>query len=107
MQTHDDESHSLRGEFLKRLRERADAAQKAAASTITTGAAGEKSLADWKSNDIHCRLMPNDEQGILRISIGGGENMPVRMNYCTIRGEVGECIALLEKAIVALRNCPG
>ena len=104
MQTHDDSNH--RNDFLQRLMERADKAKEDKTSQITTGLRGEEALAKWKSNQVHVTHMPNDEQGILRISIGGGKNMPVRMNYCTIRGSVGECIQLLEKTILALRNAP-
>lgn len=105
MQTHFDNQH--RQTFMDQLRERADKAKDAAASTITAGAAGEQPLAAWKaSNGIHCRHMPDDEQGILRISVGGGDHLPVTLNYVTVRGKVGDCIALLQKAIDALRECP-
>jgi len=50
--------------------------------------------------------MPDDEHGILRISVGGGDSTPVQLNYCTVRGGVGRCINLLEQAIAALRECP-
>lgn len=47
-----------------------------------------------------------DEQGILRISVGGGDHLPVTLNYCTIRGSVGDCIKMLEMALDALRDSP-
>jgi len=101
--THMNSNHS----FLERLRERADAAEKAAASTITAGTDAEQELGSWKaSNGIHCRHMPDDEQGILRLSIGGGDHLPAKMNYVVVRGKIGQCIELLEKALVALRECP-
>lgn len=107
MQTHDDTNHGLRDRFLDQLRNRADAAEKAAASLSAAGGPGEEPLGAWKaSNGMHVKHMPDDEQGILRISAGGGENLPVTMNYLVIRGPVGQCIDLLEKALVALRESP-
>ena len=107
MQTHSDSNHDLRSRFLNELRGRADKAERAAAAAITAGEKDEKELGSWKaSNGMHCRHMPDDPQGILRISAGGGESLPVTMNYLVIRGKVGECIDLLEKALVALRECP-
>jgi hypothetical protein len=104
MQTHSDTAHT---KFIDELRSRADKAEKASASVITAGEKDEKELASWKaSNGVHCRHLPDDPQKILRISIGGGEDLPITMNYLVIRGKVGQCIDLLEKALVALRECP-
>ena len=50
-------------------------------------------------------ICQDDEQGILRISIGGCDTA-VGLNYCVIRGDLGQCIDLLEKALVALRDAP-
>lgn len=75
--------------------------------TDDAGASVEQELGSWKaSNGIHCRHMPDDEQGILRLSIGGGDHLPSKMNYVVVRGKIGQCIELLEKALVALRECP-
>ena len=106
MQTHDDGQHNIRSEFMERLRARAHESQTIGASTITSGSIGEVPLAKWKHRGIHVTHMPDDEQGILRISVGGGNNTPVVLNYCTIRGSVGECIELLERTIKALRKSP-
>lgn len=104
MQTHEDMQH--RRQFLDRLEQRADKCVKDRASEITIGGPGEKPLASWKAANVHVVHMPDDEQGILRISAGGGSHLPLELNYCTIRGKVGACIALLEKCIAALRECP-
>ena len=118
MQTHDDNNHGLRERFLSELRNRADRSEKAGAAAITAGAPDEKPLAQWKaSNGMHVRHLPDDglhgssrtlivEQGILRISAGGGDHLPVTLNYLVVRGPVGKCIELLEKALVALRESP-
>lgn len=85
MQTHSDKSH----QFIDELQRRAAKAEKAAASVITAGEKGEEELGSWKaSNGFHCRHMPDDPQGILRLSIGGGEHLPVTMNYDEIAGGV-------------------
>jgi len=103
MQTHEDSQHK----FIAELRERAAKANTAAASVIAAGEKDEQELGSWKaSNGVHCRHLPDDPQGILRLSIGGGEHLPVTMNYVVVRGRVGQCIELLEKALVALRECP-
>lgn len=107
MQTHDDNNHGLRQRFLNELRGRADRAEKASASVIAAGSENEKPLASWKSsNGVHVKHLPDDEQKILRISAGGGDHLPVTMNYVVIRGPVGQCIELLEKVLVALRESP-
>lgn len=100
MQTHEDFQHSS---FMERLKQRAEQAK--GRSKITAGTDDEEPLAKWKHGDIHVKHLPDDEQGILRISIGGGQT-PVPLNYCVIRGGVGQCIELLKKAIEALRAAP-
>lgn len=106
MQSHFDSEHEQKA-FLQRLKERAGRATESNLSRITAGGSGEKELASWKgSNGVHVRHLPDDEQGILRISAGGGSDLPLPMEYLVIRGSVGKCIALLEKAIVALRESP-
>ena len=102
-QTHEDQTHG----FLEVLRDRAAKAEKAAASVIAAGEKDEQELGSWKaSSGVHCRHLPDDPQGILRLSIGGGDHLPVTMNYVVVRGKIGQCIDLLEKALVALRECP-
>jgi hypothetical protein len=99
MQTHEDEGH--RRKFLNRLQERADDMVRDRASEITAGKEGEAELGRWKHAGVHVTHLPPDEQGILRISIGGGLDI-VPMNYCVFRGDRGPCIYLLKKAIRAL-----
>lgn len=107
MQTHDNSNHGLREQFLNELRGKADRMGAKGTSSITAGELNEESICEWKgSNGVHCRRMPDDEHNVLRISIGGGEHLPVTLNYCVVRGGVGQCIELLEKALKALRECP-
>lgn len=106
MQTHTNESH-LRSEFLRLLTERAEVGKKSGNASITAGGDGEPELAKWNaSNGMQVVHRPDDPQGILRISIGGGRDTPEPLDYCTIRGGVGKCIELLESAIAALKESP-
>lgn len=107
MQSHDNGSHSLREEFLNALRGKADRMGAKGTSSIASGELNEEPICVWKgSNGVHCRKLPDDEHKVLRISIGGGDHLPVTLNYCTVRGDIGQCIELLEKALKALRECP-
>lgn len=104
MQTHRNQEHS---QFMDLLRQRAAEAVADGNGTIAGGQDNEFPHVAYKAkNGVHVRVMPDDPQGILRLSIGGGDHLPVTMNYCTVRGDVGQCIQLLEKALVALRECP-
>ena len=69
-QTHEDRTHGT--EFLRRLTQRADDMVRDKQSENTAGKEGEEPLAEWKHKGVSVRHMPDDEQGILRISIGGG-----------------------------------
>lgn len=116
MQTHDDASHfppdafpmksyeDQQREFLKRLEERAAEMVRDKKSEITAGRNDEQTLAEWNFRGIGVRQLPDDEQGILRISIGGDVN--VNINYCVFRGNRQACINLLRDALVALQQKP-
>lgn len=98
MQTHMDSSHS---DFMRRLEERAAKAVENKASEITVGKEGEEPLAVWMHGRMRVTHMPPDEQGILRISIGGMANIG---NYLVFRGDVPKCVELLERALLAIRS---
>lgn len=107
MQTHmDSDFREARREFMDQLQARADRAVQAGASTITGGIDGEPVLNQWKRRGVEVRELPADEQGILRISVGGGEDTPVQLNYCVFRGNHGKCVDLLRKALIALQEGP-
>lgn len=103
MQTHEDMEH--RTEWLKSVMDKAARAQQSAASVITAGAAGEHTVARWKSNGIEVCQRPDDEHGILRISVGGGDT-PVPCDYLVFRGDHSKCVDLLRKALRALEAGP-
>lgn len=91
-----------RRDFLKELTTRAELMSELGANREQHGTP----LAEWKAEGFRCSVLPDDSMGILRISIGGGDDTPVRGDYCNVRGDVGKCITLLERALVALRKCP-
>lgn len=95
---HDDDAQ----DFVRRLEERAGAAMSAQTSTIAGGVPGEEVQDQWQARGVHVRQLPPDEQGILRISIGGGPRTPVQLNYCTFRGPHGDCVDLLRKVLAAM-----
>ena len=104
MDTHRDSSHLTAARFMDRLKERA--AEDEPLSQITAGKEGEPTLAKWNYGGVSIRQLPPDEQGILRISIGGGET-PVPLNYLVFRGSHGACVDLLRKSLAALEAGPG
>lgn len=73
-------------------------------SSITGGKPNEPELDEWKHGDITCIQRPNDEHGILRISVGGDHPIRKGINYCVFRGDPTQCAYLLEKAARALRE---
>jgi hypothetical protein len=88
---------------MDRLQRRADAMVDLKQSIITAGKDGEVPLKEWSACGVGVKQLPNDEQGILRISIGGGDHLPVNADYCVYRGDRQACIELLEKSLEALR----
>ncbi len=106
MQTHDDFDayQKMAGKQfdMDRLKDRADKMAREGLSQITAGKRGEQAIAKYDAKGVHVVKMPDDEQGILRISIGGGVPM-VNVNYCTYRGDKQRCIEMIEKALEALK----
>lgn len=101
MQTHEDVDFDW-----PRLQERAKEMTKRGASQITAGEPGEEVLQSWDSaNGVSVKQLPDDEQGILRISVGGGIQK-IDVNYCVCRGDLAKCAHLLEKAAHALKDGP-
>jgi len=93
---------TFRERFIKELAGRAETIKKQEGSQITSGFDGEPFLAKWTAANVQVVQRPDDPQDILRISIGGGDHLPVSLNYCVIRGDRKRCIQLLQRAIKAL-----
>src|SRR3972149_5005249 len=107
MESHlDSDGNRLRDAFMGRLGERADNIRSDGRSQITGGSDGDASVAEWERRGVHVRQLPDDEQGILRISIGGGNETPVPLNYCVFSGKHSKVVDLLRKALVALQEGP-
>lgn len=102
MGSHSDSDHELRREFLKELKLRAELMTDLGKNDLQEG----NVLLDWQHDGMRFQLLPDDRQKILRISIGGGDCLPVVGNYCNIRGDIGQCIHLLEKALAGLKRHP-
>lgn len=102
MQSHQDFDAQI--QFMDRLRRRAADMTEAGQSKITGGVDGEEILSEWKRGGVSVRQLPPDEQGILRISVGGGTDTPVELNYCVYRGSHSKCVDLLRKALIALER---
>lgn len=90
----------------QQLKRRAQLAQTHGGGVIAGGEPGEPVLQRWELDGMQCVVRPNDPQGILRISIGGGPELPGGMGYCTIRGDKQQCIELLTRALQALQAGP-
>ncbi len=96
MQTHDDFDYA-------RLQERAEQMVRDKASEITAGKPGEITLRSYEAtNGVHVKQLPEDEQKIFRVSIGGHEIESI--SYCVYRGDPGKCAELLDNAAKAIRE---
>lgn len=103
MQSHDD--RDFRDNWMKSLKEKAEKMRAAGESSITGGKVGEEPLEQWKSHRVGVVHLPDDEHGILRISIGSSDE-PVELSYCVFRGNHNDCCNLLRRALAAMEKGP-
>lgn len=102
MESHqDDDSLQLDPKFWPRLQRRAEGMKEYGLSQITGGKPDEPVLDQWQHGVMHIIQRPDDEQGILRISIGGGVK-GADLDYCVFRGKRQQCLDLLRAAVRAL-----
>ncbi len=88
-----------------RLRKRTDRMVQNKQSEITAGKPGEKPLGEYDFRGMGIRRMPEDEQCILRVSVGAGTmGASQKVRYCVFRGDPGACAHLLEEAAKAIRG---
>lgn len=112
MQSHEDNSHArnrmheaLNKEWLDSLEKKANKLVSEKKSTITAGEEDELPLTEYSAtNEVHVKRLPEDKHGIIRISAGGGDNLPVKCNYVVFRGNPKQTIQLLRKALAALEE---
>lgn len=86
-------------EFMSRHDQRA---REMLALGLSKLAAGDPPLAEWSHRGMNVERLPDDEQRILRISIGGGDHLPINGDYCVFRGDRLACLRLLRKAVEAV-----
>ena len=103
MQSHSDSD--ARTGWLNSLKKKAEKMKTAGLSEITSGKPEEEVLAEWESHKVNVRHLPDDEHGILRISIGESEE-PIPFAYCVFRGDCNACCNLLRKALAAMMKRP-
>ena len=100
MQTHRDDDFEIDMESLER---KAHEMTEARENVITAGEA-ETAVRQWKHKGTSVTQMPDDEHGLLRISIGGSPtNARPKLAYCVFRGDRVECRRLLSEALKALQ----
>lgn len=107
MESHVNREHFNRAseEFLQSLKQKADKMTLEGKNTIAVGKPEEHPLTEYDSeNGVFVRRMPEDEHGIIRVSVGGGDNLPVKGDYCTFRGNAKQAVKLLHKAIQAIEQ---
>ncbi len=103
MDTHRDDDMSLEAKkFFGTLETRAESMKRDRLSEITGGKEDEPVLDEWDVGDLHVVHRPDDEQGILRVSVGGGSQI-LKLDYCVFRGNRTACAYMLEQAAKALR----
>lgn len=81
----------------KRLEQRATEATAQGKAQIPGGKPGEEPVGAWRGGGVNVTRMPDDEQGILRISIGGC-TPHVAADYCVFRGDPRACADMLKRA---------
>ena len=104
MESHNDrpDHHQHLPDWLAHLRTKAEAMVAAGESQITAGKPGEQARAEYRRAGVSVRHLPDDEHGILRISIGGHPDQPMDSSYLVFRGDRGQCQSLLRRALKAL-----
>jgi hypothetical protein len=102
---YDRHSRERTQDVLKALEQKAAILKVTGGSSITAGKVGEAPKLEYTSgNGVHIRHLPDDEHGLIRISIGGGDAIPINADYCVFRGNPSECLKLLKKAIRAVEE---
>jgi hypothetical protein len=101
METHDDRD-ALPPGWLDSLRVKAQKMVEAGESQITAGKPDEKPLTDYRRGGVAVTQLPEDEHGILRLSIGCHPDAPIDTAYLVFRGDRGKCQSLLRRALKAL-----
>lgn len=111
MESHRDSMHA-RQQLNETARRFLDSVTKKAAecmanrqSLITGGKEGEIPLQEYQSSKgVGVKRLPVDEHNILRVSIGGGDHLPIQADYVVFRGDPKLCAAVIRKALEAMEE---
>lgn len=102
MQTHEDGDALKAHDLIDRLKHRAEMAELRGDGQITMGTDGEKPIRQMNFDGMSVVQRPDDQDGILRISIGGGDHLPIEADYCVFRGDPTAICVLLKRALRAV-----
>jgi hypothetical protein len=98
MGTHFDSDHGKKRDVLQELRLKSELLTELGKNRVTN----DRVLEEWQHCGVRVQMLPDDEQGVLRISIGGHpDHKP--SEYCNFRGDQGRCISLLQRCLAAMQ----
>lgn len=99
MGSHIDNDHEERNRIINELKLKSELLCDLGKNRITN----DKVILEWKHDGIRVQMLPDDQHGVLRVSIGGHPEMD-RSEYCNFRGDQGRCITLLERCLEAMKS---
>lgn len=99
MGSHQDLDHDERSRVIDELRCKAEVLSDLGRNRVTN----DKVLEQWNHDGIRVQMLPEDRNGVLRISIGGHPGIE-RSEYCNFRGDQQQCIRLLERCLQAMKS---
>lgn len=102
MGSHQDMDHGERRRIIEELRLKSELMTELGANRTT---ADGDVLEESEVDGLRVQKKPDDERGVLRISIGGHPAIE-RSSYCNFRGDRRACIELLERALYAMKQEP-
>ena len=98
MGSHQDVDHQEKSRVLDELRLKSELLSELGKNRVTA----DRVLEEWEHDSIRVQMLPDDPQGVLRISIGGHPDFE-RSEYCNFRGDQARCIRLLERCLAAMK----
>ena len=99
MGSHVDTDHGKLSRILEELRLKSEVLSDLGKNRVTN----DRVLEQWGHDGIRVQMLPDDKQGVLRISIGGHPDINPS-EYCHFRGDQSKCIALLERCLAAMKS---
>lgn len=101
MGSHMDRDHGgeSTADILRHLRAKAEVLGDLGKNRVANG----KVIRQWDAGGIRVQELPEDEQGVIRISIGGHPEI-TPSEYCNFRGDQSKAIDLLERCLAAMKS---